>query len=195
MIRVLAAGDHTQAAGVTGERIEIESDFDREELAPIAVRMPARIAAIVISIAAAVVEILAQHPADQAQNTGIIQQGAELLRAFDGAAEHGAFRPIVLLAAPNRLDGCLELLRDPGDLIRREERRAGEITECAKKTDLRLTQLHRNSPRRERNARLSYSALLSAERPGQGLGGDVAMSTTRVSEPVFSMPCSHQGGR
>ena len=28
-----------------------------------------------------------------------------------------------------------------------------------------------------------------------GFGGDVAISTTRVSVPVFSMPCKHQGGR
>ena len=29
----------------------------------------------------------------------------------------------------------------------------------------------------------------------QGLGGEVAISTTSVSVPVFSIPCSHQGGR
>ena len=29
----------------------------------------------------------------------------------------------------------------------------------------------------------------------QGLGGDVAIKTTRVSVPVFSMPCSHHGGK
>jgi hypothetical protein len=28
-----------------------------------------------------------------------------------------------------------------------------------------------------------------------GFGGDVAISTTRFSVPVFSIPCSHQGGR
>src|SRR5262249_21686700 len=28
-----------------------------------------------------------------------------------------------------------------------------------------------------------------------GFGGEVAISTTSVSVPVFSMPCSHHGGR
>ena len=28
-----------------------------------------------------------------------------------------------------------------------------------------------------------------------GFGGEVQISTTRVSLPVFSMPCTHQGGR
>ena len=32
-------------------------------------------------------------------------------------------------------------------------------------------------------------------RRDQGLGGDVQMRTTKVSLPVFSMPCTHHGGR
>ncbi len=39
------------------------------------------------------------------------------------------------------------------------------------------------------------SNLLKKSTARQGFGGAVAINTTSVSVPVFSMPCSHQGGR
>ena len=33
------------------------------------------------------------------------------------------------------------------------------------------------------------------EQSGHGFGGDVQIRTTSVSRPVFSIPCTHQGGR
>ena len=52
--------------------------------------------------------------------------------------------------------------------------------------DRLLGQFRHTGPR----SRLAHWAWLH-----QGFGGDVVIRTTRVSFPVFSMPCLHQGGR
>ena len=64
MIGMLTAGDDAQTAGVTRQRVEVEGDLDRKKLTPVAVGVPARAAGVIVTIAAAIVKILANHTTD-----------------------------------------------------------------------------------------------------------------------------------
>ena len=55
----MAAGNHAQAARITSEIIEVESDLDVQLIAVPAVGMPAGITGIIVAVAAHVVEVFA----------------------------------------------------------------------------------------------------------------------------------------
>ena len=84
VVGLVAAGNEAQRAGVTGERIQIEGCLGGEELSPASVGVPSGVAAVVVTVAAAVVEILAENASDEVEYHGMIEERAHVGSMFNG---------------------------------------------------------------------------------------------------------------
>ncbi len=102
--------------------------------------MPARVAAVVVAVA--IVEILANDAADQAESARVIENGAYGRRMFNRPAKHGAFATVMVRPAPSILDRPLKATRNLGNLRWGEKLGNGEIAEGVEKVDLCLGKLH-----------------------------------------------------
>ena len=76
----MATGDDPQAAGVAGDRVQVERHLERHVLlGAIAVGMPTGVANVVVAVAARVVEVVAEQGAADPFNAWVVEQAAEML--------------------------------------------------------------------------------------------------------------------
>ena len=107
--------------------------------------MPAGIAAVVVAVAAGVVEVCAEDSVADPDDALVVYEGAQPLAVLDGAAEHGALAAVVLRAIAVGLDGVLKLLGDPGDFVGGKKLREVEIAEALEEANLRGRKFHEGS--------------------------------------------------
>src|SRR5579862_1449400 len=114
----MRAWDHTQAAGIACYRVQIERDFNISAHPMPAVGMPARIADIVVAVAAHVVEIRAQQARKQPLDMRMVEKRGKPFALIDERNNAGAPGKIVDDSALR--EHGLELRRDPLYIVRQK---------------------------------------------------------------------------
>ena len=75
---------YTQAPGIFGNRVQVKSHLNRHVLAVyVTIRMPTRIADVVVTITRRIVEVIAEKRASDPNGTWIVQKPAHVLVLVD----------------------------------------------------------------------------------------------------------------
>ena len=100
---VATSRDNTQTTAVRADRVEVEGDLQRAE-GDIdgTVRMPVRIAAIIIAVAVPILVGFPQEPGGEACDTLVIQQGTEIFAVIDTGAHAEPLLAIVVIASASQ---------------------------------------------------------------------------------------------
>lgn len=138
VIQTMAAGDDSEASGVAGDGIEIESKFDVQTFSMSPVGMPTGVTSVEVSIAAHVIEVVAQEACGDAKDTRVVEQAGEDFAAvyerYDARTPRGIVRSTLMTTAllgPELLE-CIDNLiytigQQPGECQKTESIEKGKL--------------------------------------------------------------------
>ena len=136
----MTAGDDTQAAGITRQRIKVERDLDIAQRRVTAVRVPGRVVGVVVAVGTHIIKVVPEQTAKQTVDARFFKQRTEPLMLVDKRHDTGALRRVVRLAVVPAAACCPDFLERGDDLRDTVGQRSGQ---CQKTERIEEFQLFR----------------------------------------------------